>query len=845
MALLRDTSKRILILLGLLLCVGKVSTVFAQETVPQPNREFVFLEDVNKKKAEKAKKQAIRDKRKSAQDKAKTVEGLPFDINAKSINYEAGTQDVVAEGDVIFGYYSGIIEATTARFNVEKEEATLSKDVRVTEATSTILADEAWMNFNTGEARLDNADMYLEEGDYRINSQKINRSVENTFTFDEVEMTTCQCPEGRDVCPWKIKADSGNVTPEGYGHLYDITLYAHSLPVFYSPYMLFPAKTERQSGLLAATLGTSKNSDFMIKAPLYIVFSESADMTLSPLFESSVRSGVETEFRKVFSQNSKLTMGGTYLNESSRHGDLLGTNVDNLSDPSLDINRFAGYLYQNYRGGSQALPIQTVVSGHYVSDDLLLRELDDENIGLYNARYVTSKGAVRTLFGERYSAELNTEYNQAMVDNDDYVFQRLPQALITGSHSLHPFGENPIGAKLVLTNNLSVTDYYREVGYWGVRSEVYEKLALPFHVGNYFDTEISGDMRASQYSLQDTEIVDVNSGRVTGELPSSSDRLVPGLSIKTNSVIEKIFAVDDNSALRNLLDIGPHARNEKVVRLKHTIEPMLSYRYVPDIDQEENPQFDYYDQLEDKSLVTYGVTQRIYGRYEPLSDYLYGIEELTPEARDYEGLSGAGISEEKYNFGYEQTSGRNDYQAQRGSIKELMRLKLTQSYNILDDNKLYDGEDVSPYSDLGIAALFFPNEHIALGTKNNYNLDENRFSSYSVESCLTDRRGDEIRNRLSFIDSNMRQLETSLQLRILERVKLGYYTRYDDLAGKFLEQKVGLRFLSTCNCWIFDIGISDKINPDETKVMFNITLLGLGEIGNSFISPFAKDKQDN
>ena len=847
MNLLVKTHYRLLMLVGVVLFAGRVICASAQDSIPQPDRDYIFLEDIDKKKAEKQKREAIRDKRKVSEQRAKTVEGLPFDINAKSINYDSNTQDVVADGDVLFGYYAGIVEAAHARFNVEKEEAFLSEDVRVTETTSTILADEAWMNVNTGEARIENADMYLEEGDYRINAQEILRSTENTFTFSEAELTTCNCPEGRSVCPWKMKADRAEVTPDGYGYLYDTTIYAHSVPVFYTPFMIFPAKTKRQSGLLPASVGTGKNSAFMMKAPLYLVLSDSADMTISPLFESSVRAGVETEYRKIFSQNSKLLFDGIYLNESSRHGALLGTNIDGLDDPTLEVDRFGGYLYQGYRGGSVDLPVQTVVDGHYVSDDLFLREVDNEDIGEYNSRFVTSQAAARTLLWESYSAELNMEYNQALVDNDDVIFQRLPQATITGSHSFHPFGNNALGAKLVLSNSLSVTDYYRNVGYWGARSEAYEKLALPFHVKNYFDTDLSVDMRASSYSLQNTDVVD-SDGNVNDELPGTSDRVVPGFTYKTSSVIEKVFPVAEDSVLRDFLDLGQSSRAERVARLKHTIEPTVKYRYVPDVDQEDNPQFDYYDHLEEKSLVTYGVTQRIYGRYEPLNDYLYGIEETTPETRDYEGLQSQGVSDGRLSFGYDADAAQTGYQAQRGSVRELVRLKLTQSYDILqedEEEEEEDDDDTSPYSDVGINALFFPNEHFAFGTKDNYNAEENKFSSYSLEGRLLDRRGDEVRSRLSFIDNNMRQLETSLQFQLLEFVKLGYYTRYDDMEGEFLEQKVGLRFTSSCNCWIFDVGVTDKLNPEETKVMFNLTLLGLGEVGNTFLSPFADDEENN
>ena len=118
--------------------------------------------------------------------------------------------------------------------------------------------------------------------------------------------------------------------------------------------------------------------------------------------------------------------------------------------------------------------------------------------------------------------------------------------------------------------------------------------------------------------------------------------------------------------------------------------------------------------------------------------------------------------------------------------------------------------------------------------KTNFDLDNTDFSSYSVEGQFVDKRGDELRTQLNFVDRQVRQLETSAELKVVENVRIGYYSRYDDLNSKFIENRLGLRLKSSCKCWIFDVELSDKSNPDESKIAFNITLLGLGELGNYF-----------
>ena len=51
---------------------------------------------------------------------------------------------------------------------------------------------------------------------------------------------------------------------------------------------------------------------------------------------------------------------------------------------------------------------------------------------------------------------------------------------------------------------------------------------------------------------------------------------------------------------------------ESVEKLKHTIEPFVTYTYVPNFDQSSLPFFDEIDRIEGRSLLLYGATSRIF-----------------------------------------------------------------------------------------------------------------------------------------------------------------------------------------------------------------------------------------
>jgi lipopolysaccharide assembly outer membrane protein LptD (OstA) len=70
-------------------------------------------------------------------------------------------------------------------------------------------------------------------------------------------------------------------------------------------------------------------------------------------------------------------------------------------------------------------------------------------------------------------------------------------------------------------------------------------------------------------------------------------------------------------------------------------------------------------------------------------------------------------------------------------------------------------------------------------------------------------------------------------LPIADTLSLFYQASYDALQKEFLLQLGGFRVTSQCQCWIADLLIADRSNPQETDIRFQVTLVGLGSIGRA------------
>lgn len=817
---------------------GENQAAYAE--IEYPDSEYLFPEDRN----EDDKEEEVKNRRSEEQSRREGIvgENPPLDIDAPTLNYDSTTSTFQADGGLVITHGLSVIEAERGTLNSQTGETVLEEDVRISDPQAQLTASDAHYNVKTKTGELHNTEMHFTEGDYHLKAKRIQKKEGLEFHLDDALVTTCDCPDGDLCAPWRIRADEADIAIDGYGITKGTVFEVRDRPVFYLPYMIFPVKAKRQTGFLPATIGNSNRHGFHLELPFFWAINNSTDATITPLLESKTRVGVDTEVRKILSLNHELEFGATYLNESERNGELRGTDVSDLSDPSIDENRFAGYLDQSLSGDIGDVPVQVVLDGNYVSDDLFLREFEKEEIGDKSSRYVTSRGVLRGSLFDTHSVDLAVEYNQALVTSDDDVFQRLPELTVNGVQRFRPFGINPYGLQLIVSDRLESIAFDRDSSYDGSRTEIYEKVRIPFYLGSYLETNFEVGARASHYTVSYNQEPEPpqDGGEAPVLLDSSSDRLVPEFNFSSSTSLERVFEISRDSWLKRIVDLGSTSRSEELLRVKHQITPVLEYLYVPEVDQDDNPQFDSNDQLAKKNVVTYGIVQRLYSRTEARNPYLYGVEEVTPEFKDLKPLASTGVFEDTFGLGLD-TSDIGRFSAlDRGNIYELASLSLTQSFDVEENNRdLEEGEERREFSDIDMEATFHPNNYIGIEGDAGFNVEDQEISAYSIGTHLLDKRGDELRAVLSFVEDNVRQLESNIAIRLTERLQVGYYTRYDDLAGDVIESKVGLRLKSACRCWVMDVDLTDQSNPDDTRFGFTLTLVGLGEISHKL---FALDK---
>jgi hypothetical protein len=82
-------------------------------------------------------------------------------------------------------------------------------------------------------------------------------------------------------------------------------------------------------------------------------------------------------------------------------------------------------------------------------------------------------------------------------------------------------------------------------------------------------------------------------------------------------------------------------------------------------------------------------------------------------------------------------------------------------------------------------------------------------------------------------EEGLETLEARTILALTDRLAIGLNGRYDFVGSEFVESGGGFRIQSSCRCWTIDIGVNNRVNPDETQFRLQVELGGLGSLGSS------------
>ncbi len=706
---------------------------------------------------------------------ALSSEPSPWHLRADYFSYDERQGIYTARGQVSLRSQDQVITADEIRLDSLTRQAILEGHVRVEQGGDWLESERAFLDLEKQTGTIEQGRGFLSENHFHFSGARIEKLGVQTYHLEQARFTTC---DGEDPS-WHFRTSDLRITVDGYGFARHGRFHLGPIPIFYTPYLAFPAKRTRQSGLLPPLFGDSDRLGVYFDLPFYWATTESTDATFFANYMSKRGLMPGAEFRYAASARGKGLLRFDYLDDQEDSETLLKENLDLEDEPGLiDVSRERWWWRSKQ---DVALPhgVYGKLDLDFVSDPSYLRVFDagydswdvsnavfKETFGrgLINDESVTTRESILLLTKSWAAHTLNGDFHyfQNLNRNEDETqLQQLP--LIEYSATRQPV----LGGPFFWEANAVLVNYWRPEGTRGQRLDLFPQVALPLSLGRYLEVEPSVGFLETLYLIDDFD--ETEHSTVDEDTFQSRELFDARLELSTE--ISRIFQRSDSSWSR----------------IKHTMRPEIAYQYIPKVSQDGLPLFDSTDRISNRNRITYSLTNFFVARVEG-------------------------------------EPGKVAYQ-------DFARLKFSQSYNLEEPEievQTGIGSD-RPFSNLFTQLDVTPGRYLQLTYKNEWSPYDGDFKRNDLLLNLRDQRGDSIGIDYRYQREDdgrafVNEIDGRLSLNLWDGVSFSYRNDYSFEQNQSLESNYIVRIQR--QCWGISIVFQDK--PDEKKFMVGFNLLGIG-----------------
>ncbi len=728
-------------------------------------------------------------------DRIKGDPDIPWQISADTVSYDASDTTYHARGNVIIEKQATRLSADAVAFNRVAMTALASGHVIMTAGKDVVTGDTVEFDLRRETGVIHNGGVFLAGNHFYIRGDRIEKTGEQSYHAKAASLTSCD----GDEPDWAITARDIDVTIEGYGTAKHAVFRAADVPLLYTPYFVFPAKTKRQTGLLIPMPGYSSRQGATWDQAFFLAINDSSDATL---------------YTRIMSQRGvKVGLEYRYKLTEDAFGTIMVDGLDDrkVDDGSTNATEEWGYTDDGYtRPNSdrywlrakidQALPgdVTARLDLDIVSDQDYLTEFRDGSSG-YTA---TNNYFLDTFDRDLDTSDDNTRTNQLNVNktwtayalnvdvlwydnvikrrwsDTDNTLQRMPR------FTLASMKQSVLDSGLYWDVESEATYFYREDGNRGYRADFYPRAYYPMRWKHYLSVEPSAGWRQTVWRMDRWE---------DDDLDQNTSRGIYDFKLDVSTELSKIMSTPFKG----------------IDRIRHSIKPRVTYTFIPDQDQSDLPYFTSKDRIDAANLLTYSLTNTFTARLDrsqperPVKPELSFPSQLSGEPEDRERTDGA--------------------QAMLYDYTRFCRIYLEQSYDVDAARENKDEVLTDVYGELD----FNLNRYLLVSADATYDTYDTRFSSHNVGVTVTDRSRNKLTLKHRYKTSSSESIRAALSLGLTDSLLLrGLYER-DLLDDENIERGGG--FVYKAQCWTFGLFYVKEDNDEKYNFLINFN--GIGGFG--------------
>jgi lipopolysaccharide assembly outer membrane protein LptD (OstA) len=742
----------------------------------------------------------------------------PINVTGHETIYDSKEDTFTVIGNAVMTEGGSVLKADQIKLYRRQRIAVATGNVHLIDPDVEIWATDARLDVANETLELHNARIQARKSTYRLDGKKIVKLPGQNYQITSGFFTTC-ATTGQRAPDWSITGDQMSVDIGGTATAEGASFNVLGYQPFKVPSLTFPADTDRHSGFLSGRQGQSGLRGFQLLQPYYFAINKTQDATVALDVETRQRIGGLAEYRLTNGPDDYFWVNGAFYNESirsnaNRQGDIVDTQVN---DPFIPVNRYGIIGMTRQHITDDLMVYGDAVS---VSDDFYLREMNQWTL---SSGYGSNWGSLRNAishwgvldeFDHGY-AQMQGTWNQDLIQANQFALQELPKLLLSGRQDLYGYGAVGVQGNMYSTSGHIIDVTPVGFPFAGVQPKPNGKPGVLLY----------------------------NNGLSLGPLAQGGFQGigVPVLSTGVASEVERVW--DANGTL--------------IEKLKNTIEPFASYAYVPRIYQGDLPLFDQYDRVNSRSLFTYGVTTRLFAKIAPQSADLPAETETDESTGATNPTHGDSSPSEAFMPGGAAAFSHGQ------EVRELAQATFMQAYDVSHDLGPF-GDRISDFQSnltvfptsfaaLGSQVDYNPRNHAGITFANVYLTLQPPWSQVSNLYMGKELQGSFVQLSYNYVNPEVAVLPTTTANNS-QFATIRAYTDVLDMLGVYIAPsynfstnqlqyaEYGARLKSSCDCWAADMGLTDSFNPNEVQVQFQVTLGGLGSIGQS---PFGRNPFQN
>lgn len=203
-------------------------------------------------------------------------------------------EDVSWDGseEVTIEYQDLKITADKGHYDFPTKIATLEGHVVIDQGPSRLSGSRAVFHLETKTGSIDDATADLAPT-YHIVAKTITKTGDATYLIHDGLFTSCDLPHPE----WSFRLAEASVTLDDYARMKGVSFRAGPVPIIYTPFLIWPTKEDRASGLLVPGIGFSGTRGAYLGLTHFWVTGRATDLTTSLDLYSKGSIGIGEEFR--------------------------------------------------------------------------------------------------------------------------------------------------------------------------------------------------------------------------------------------------------------------------------------------------------------------------------------------------------------------------------------------------------------------------------------------------------------------------------------------------------------------------------------------------------------------